>query len=259
MRKYIYNYQTIIHFTAPVTRHFFLLRCMPCVNACQQISSRDLFLYPKENVIFGADSWRNPIQYGNVMKPHDSFVFVSSGKARMEPYRIPLEKDYLRQLFCVESQQTMLTDGMKQFLEEKREGLSGLQLAQKLAQDLYEYMTYSPGTTGMTTTAAEAFAQRRGVCQDYSHILIALCRQAGVPARYANGFITGLGTTHAWVEVCDGTEWIGIDPTNNIVEMEFGYIKITHGRDASDCPVNRGMFTGLAQQQTEVRIIVEEL
>ena len=260
MRRYRYNYQTIIRFSIPVRRHFFLLRCMPCVNAFQQISRRDLFLAPKESVIYGADSWRNPIQYGSVLEPHDSFMFVSSGEARMEPYGMPLERDFYKDLFVVQTPNTAVTDDMKQFLEEKRGGMSGLQLAQTLAEELYNYMQYTPGSTSVTTTAAEAFGQRAGVCQDYAQILIALCREAGIPARYANGFITGLGTTHAWVEVCDGGRWFGIDPTNNVTEMDFGYIKITHGRDVSDCIVCKYRYDGLgAAEQLEVRIIVEEI
>ncbi len=259
MKKYIYNYQTIIHFSTSVARHFFLLRCMPCVNDCQQMSHRDLFLYPRESVIYGADAWHNPIQYGQVLRPHDSFVFVSSGEARLEPYRIALEKESLLGLFQVQSGQTVPSVEMERFLLEHREGKSGWALACRLSEAVYRYMTYAPGTTLMTTTAAEAFGQRQGVCQDYAHILIGLCRAAGIPARYANGFIPGLGTTHAWVEVCDGGVWRALDPTNNLHEIDYGYIKIAHGRDAADCPVNRGVFRGTAGQQTQVRIIVEEI
>lgn len=76
-------------------------------------------------------------------------------------------------------------------------------------------------------------------------------------ARYVNGFMQGIGLTHAWVEVHDGKAWHGIDPTNNRL-IEYGYVKLSHGRDALDCPVNRGVFTGMASQQVEIRVIVEE-
>ena len=259
MRKYIYNYQTIIHFDAKVSQQSFLLRCMPCVNACQGVGHRDLFLYPSADLVYGADAWRNPIQYGTIAGLHDSFVFVSSGEARLQPYGMPLEQAYYRDLFVVESARTVLSRPLEEFLRQKRGGLRGFALAQALAAEVYAYMSYTPGTTTLATTAAEAFGQRQGVCQDYAHILLALCRAAGPPARYVNGFITGLGTTHAWVEVLDGDVWRGLDPTNNVTEMEYGYIKIAHGRDAADCPVNRGIFSGNACQQTEVRIIVEEI
>ena len=119
-------------------------------------------------------------------------------------------------------------------------------------------MCYQPGLTQSQTTAAEALALGQGVCQDYAHILLALCRAAHIPARYVIVFMEGEGATHAWVEVYDREVWWGIDPTNNR-QIEFGYIKLSHGRDAEDCPVNRGVFTGTATQTAEIRVIVEEI
>ena len=130
--------------------------------------------------------------------------------------------------------------------------------ALRLSEKIHGYMCYAPGTTQINTTAMEAFQQQKGVCQDYAHILIALCRACGIPARYVNGFMQGTGVTHAWVEVLVNNEWRGIDPTNNQL-IEYGYIKLAHGRDALDCRVNRGVYTGHPTEQTEIRVIVEEL
>lgn len=58
MKKYFYNYQAITRFSKPVDRHYFLLRCMPCVNACQQTGKRELFIHPGGSVIYGADAWK---------------------------------------------------------------------------------------------------------------------------------------------------------------------------------------------------------
>ena len=115
----------------------------------------------------------------------------------------------------------------------------------KLHQDL----SYEKGVTTFQTTAEEAMKLKKGVCQDYAHILIACLRQLGIPARYVCGLLLGEGATHAWVEVYDGEAWCGLDPTNRQI-IEYGYLKIAHGRDAADCPVNRGVFRGVAQQQT---------
>ena len=76
-----------------------------------------------------------------------------------------------------------------------------------LAENIHTYMCYSPGSTQIDTTAIEAFQQRKGVCQDYAHILIAMCRACGIPARYVNGFMQGVGVTHAWVEVLVNGEY----------------------------------------------------
>lgn len=257
VKKYLYNYQTIIHFSSPVTGHFFSLRCMPCVNACQQVVKRDMFLHPSDYLIYGADAWGNPLQYGSRSEAHDSFIFVSSGEAKLAPYSIP--ESMPGYVFRVESPLTGLSDSMRGFMADvSRPKNDPLDCALTLSEKIYGYMCYSPGSTQVDTTAMDAFSQRKGVCQDYAHILIALCRACGIPARYVNGFMQGTGVTHAWVEVLVNGEWKGIDPTNNRL-IEYGYIKLAHGRDAMDCRVNRGVFTGNATQQTEIRVIVEEI
>lgn len=255
MKKFFYNYQAITHFSKPVGKHYFLLRCMPCVNVCQQAGKRELFIHPDGSVIYGADAWKNPLQYGCRMEEHDSFVFVSSGEMRLASYRIP--EDSFSDVFRVPSLLTVPSVAMKGLLADVDEG-KPLDCALCLAQKVHDYMHYVSGKTNTDTAAAEAFSLRVGVCQDYAHILITLCRASGISARYVNGFIAGIGETHAWVEVLDGGYWWGIDPTHNC-QIENGYIKVAHGRDAMDCPVNRGVFTGMGVQQTDIRVIVEEI
>ena len=80
----------------------------------------------------------------------------------------------------------------------------------------------------------------------------------GIGARYVCGFMQGEGVTHAWVEVYCNGYWLALDPTHNR-KIEYGYIKLAQGRDAADCPVNRGVFTGSAIQTTHVEVIVEEV
>ena len=256
MKKYLYSYQTIIRFDVPVRAHFFLLRCMPCVNACQRTDGRKLFLQPSDYLTYDKDTWGNPIQYGSRMAPHDSFVFVSGGEACLTPYCVPEESTW--DIFRIPSALTTITPAMSLFMKEVGSDGSPLERAIRLSDRIHAYMHYTPGSTQVQTKAAEAFARGEGVCQDYAHILIALCREQGIAARYVNGFMQGIGATHAWVEVYDKGAWWGIDPTNN-QQIEYGYIKLSHGRDALDCQVNRGIFTGVASQQSEIRVIVEEI
>lgn len=259
MKKYIYNYQTIARFVTPVSKHAFLLRCMPCDNACQHVEGEHLFLQPYDFLSYGYDTWGNRIEYGSRFDPHDSFVFVSSGVVDLEPYAIPAEGRL--EVFGVPSALTAMTREMKQFLAETGGKVTSptVDRAMALAHAVYEHMSYVPESTSIDTTAGQAFAQARGVCQDYAHILIALCRERNIRARYVNGFLPGTGATHAWVEVLDDEQvWRGIDPTNDLL-IDYGYIKLSHGRDATDCPVSRGTFTGATVQQTEIRVIVEEI
>ena len=95
------------------------------------------------------------------------------------------------------------------------------------------------------------------MCQDYTHIMLGLCRQLGIPARYVAGFMIGEGATHAWLEVYARGHWIGIDPTNNRIVDDM-YIKMSEGRDASDCIVDKGLFFGNVQQKQSVFVKVTQ-
>ena len=97
-----------------------------------------------------------------------------------------------------------------------------------------------------------------GVCQDYSHILLSLCRMERIPARYVVGLLMGEGLSHAWVEVCSGGRWIALDPTNNLV-VDDQHIKISSGRDYKDCMINQGLFVGRTTQRQDVHVSVTEL
>ena len=123
----------------------------------------------------------------------------------------------------------------------------------KLHQDL----SYEKGVTTFQTTAEEAMKLKKGVCQDYAHILIALLRMMRIPARYVVGMMIGEGFSHAWVEMEADGRWYGLDPTNDVFVGE-NYIKISHGRDYNDCIVNKGVFTGMASQKQDISVIVCE-
>lgn len=122
---------------------------------------------------------------------------------------------------------------------------------------LHQDFTYEKGVTTFLTTAEEAMTLKKGVCQDYAHILIALLRMMRIPARYVVGMMTGEGFSHAWVEMEADGKWYGLDPTNDVL-VDENYIKISHGRDYDDCIVNKGLFTGMASQKQDIRVIVCE-
>lgn len=81
--------------------------------------------------------------------------------------------------------------------------------------EVFKAFVYTPGSTTIRTTAEQALAQRSGVCQDYAHVMLAVCRHCGLAARYIAGLLGGEGATHAWVEIYHNGRWIGFDPTHN--------------------------------------------
>ena len=107
-------------------------------------------------------------------------------------------------------------------------------------------MRYEAGVTTVQTTAAEALALRRGMCQDYAHVMIAICRAAGLAARYVSGHLLGEGGSHAWVEVLlphgDGYYAHAYDPTNGR-RRHMGYTTVAVGRDYGDVSPVSGVYT----------------
>jgi transglutaminase-like putative cysteine protease len=128
----------------------------------------------------------------------------------------------------------------------------GLPLADRINDWVYQSMTYKCGITGVRTTAAEALAQGFGVCQDYAHIMLAVCRSAELPSRYVSGHLVGQGGTHAWVEVVlpvgDGSgeaiAWT-FDPTH-ASRGGLEYVTIAVGADYSDVAPTSGTYTSRA-------------
>jgi len=168
-----------------------------------------------------------------------------------------------------------------------------------LNEYIFRQFKYTPGATTISTPVGEVIAKRKGVCQDFAHLFIAILRAAGIPARYVSGYIEteaqanaaknghdpldfhdlqgvvppaprkgaprdqnqpppliGATASHAWVEFCAPNGlWIGIDPTNNMLESER-HVQIGIGRDYSDVPPLRGVFKGARKQVLSVKVTV---
>ncbi len=116
--------------------------------------------------------------------------------------------------------------------------------------DAVEYMQ---GVTGVHSTAAEAWAVRKGVCQDIAHLALGALRSVGIPARYVSGYLhpkpkaaigeTVGGESHAWVEWFCGDQWRGFDPTN-LIDIGDRHVLVGRGRDYNDVPPLRGVYAG---------------
>ena len=133
-------------------------------------------------------------------------------------------------------------------------GMPATQAVLAVGRALHRHMRFDAEATSVDTPAAEAFARRKGVCQDYSHILIACLRGIGVPAAYVSGYLRthpppgkprleGADAMHAWVRAWCGPEagWIEFDPTNDCT-AGFDHIVVAHGRDYSDVAPIKGIL-----------------
>ncbi|MBB5867286.1 transglutaminase-like putative cysteine protease [Allocatelliglobosispora scoriae] len=128
-----------------------------------------------------------------------------------------------------------------------RAGGEPAEIAERICTGVYTAMSYGFGVTSVLTTAAQALAGGVGVCQDYAHIMIALCRLAGLPARYVSGHLLGQGGTHAWVEVIvpqgGAAAALAWDPCHGR-RTHSGYVTVAVGRDYTDVAPTSGSYVG---------------
>jgi len=125
-------------------------------------------------------------------------------------------------------------------------------------------MEYMPGITGVHSTGAEAWVERKGVCQDITHITLGALREVGIPARYVSGYlhpnphaevgVAVTGESHAWVEWFTG-DWEGFDPTNRI-EIGDRHVLVGRGRDYNDVPPLRGVYAGPYKSDLHVQVTI---
>ncbi|MFE0752328.1 transglutaminase N-terminal domain-containing protein [Inquilinus sp. NPDC058860] len=143
-----------------------------------------------------------------------------------------------------------------------------LEAATELMQRIKADFTYDPKATAVSTPLIEAFETRRGVCQDFAHIMIACLRGVGLPAAYVSGYLRtlpppgkprleGADATHAWVTAWCGEEfgWLGFDPTNAML-VENDHIVLANGRDYADVSPIDGVILGAGSQALSVKVDV---
>lgn len=247
-RRLTFYYDTLLEFQQAVTGHAFALRCVPPSFPGQRILDVSLSLTPHVPFSWQRDGFGNLLQIGRIDQPHTQFRYTVQGAAEVDlSQRVP---ELPHPIFRFPTGRTAATPAMLEWLGQLQLPEAEYDRALALSRAVHAYLTYTPGVTGITTTAGDAFAKRAGVCQDFAHVYLALARQAGLTARYVNGLPEGEGASHAWCEVWLNGFWVGIDPTRSRLADE-GYLRLSVGRDFGDCPVERGVFLGCtAQLQT---------
>ncbi len=250
-----FSYDIALDFDRPVTAHSFVLRCLPADCPGQQVLCAALTLDPAVPYTEQRDAFGNRLQIGRIDAPHSRFHYRAAGQVlREDAARVP-EPD--RPIFRYPSRYTLPSPALRQAAAALALPRDDRDKAWALLETVQSCLRYTPGVTGVNTTAAQAFDLGQGVCQDYAHIYLALARLCGLSARYVNGLPEGEGASHAWCEVWLDGIWTGIDPTRGRWADE-GYIRFGTGRDFADCPMERGVFLGGANQCQTVFMKVSE-
>lgn len=273
---------TRYRYAAPVRESVMELWMQPQKSTRQRLVSFDLDLDPPAQLFSYSDVYGNAVYHFDVPHPHEVLTIKARAAVETSPLAVstePLDQgewdrlrsefvrgdcfDFLRPHRFVEE-----TDLLRAF--EAEHGLAELRrfdpwtAVQRLNTIIYKAMAYQPGVTEADSPIDLALAARKGVCQDFAHIMIAICRAWGVPARYVSGYLftdrdedrSDPDATHAWVEVfLPSLRWIGLDPTNNILAGER-HVAVAVGRDYADVPPSRGVYKGEADSELDVAVSV---
>ena len=174
MTELQFCYEVSLDFSSPVHDHAFVLRCLPHDMPEQILLWSELIIQPEPHRIsFGGDAFGNRLITGFLPEQHDSFRYSVEGRARRDDserlhFQTPLT------CYRYPSGMTQPSPEMARFLADCNIDFHGctLEAAEELSEAVHEYFEYVPGVTGTATTAAESFAMRQGVCQDYAQCYI---------------------------------------------------------------------------------------
>ena len=172
--------------------------------------------------------------------------------------------------YTLETPMTAWNDDIQAYaLESFSPGRPLFDAARELMTRIYQDFEFKPGATTIATPLSTVMRERKGVCQDFAHLLITVVRSWGLPARYAMGYMRASvegyddskdeEATHAWAEVLvPGVGWRGFDPTNRLCANDQ-YISVAVGRDYLDAAPQRGTFKGSAAQEVpSVRVVLQQ-
>lgn len=278
---YSIQHQTRFRYDAPVSESIMELRMQPRSEGKQRCQSYFVKVNPKSRVFQYRDHLGNYVHHFSVAPKHTELLITTEATVEtFEPDTLPAalpaqaweELDVILQRedhweFLLPSDFTeptarlaTLADDLKVYRRE-----DPLSLVFELNQAIFKAFEYAPKHTQVNSPIDHALEDRKGVCQDFAHIMIALLRGLRIPSRYVSGYLyhgkkyqdrSVDGASHAWVEaLMPGLGWIGLDPTNNLLAGER-HIRTAVGRDYSDVPPTRGTFRGGAQSDLDVLVRV---
>lgn len=262
MTRLFFQYSMKLFYSEPVNPCHFTIKCIPANTKRQSLKKINIEMDPRADYSYSSDGFGNDKIIGALRQPHDHYYLTVSGEVEITQllYEEEDSKDSIgvyRYSFGKTRTGKKIREYAENILEEiTRNGIvNDYDRSVYIMHELHKYLEYQPDITDVDTTAEEAFALGKGVCQDFAHIYLCIARSVGIPARYVTGLMIGEGASHAWVEVLCKDKWIGLDPTNDLL-IDDNYIKLGHGRDAGDCRINLGIMRGGGNQRQEIEVKV---
>lgn len=253
-------------------------RLTPADSATQRVTEHQIDVAPGAALTRYRDYWGTIVHSFDLNQPHRELTVSGSSVVetgvRPEPREgvtwLDLRSDGVQDRWC-EFLSTTLYSALDDEVRHVAEGFASAPTPKDAVDGvigwIHDEMEYEAGSTTVTTTAPEALRARRGVCQDFAHLALALVRALGIPARYTSGYlhpsdeaelgVVTAGESHAWIETWVG-EWLAHDPTNGRA-VGPRHVVVAHGRDYGDVPPLKGVFHGGPAGDLDVQVELTRL
>ena len=223
------------------------------------------------------DYWGSVVTAFEVHEPHDELLVVANSTVQTSStgaaeQHVPWDaldavSDRHVEFLTLSDWVTPSPELLSELESARQEAATPSAYAHAVCDFINDQLSYVEGATEVTSTGADAWAARSGVCQDFAHITLGVLRSAGIPARYVSGYLHPqqdpligeevAGESHAWIEWWDGA-WIGFDPTNDRA-ADAHHIIVARGRDYDDVPPLRGIYSTRGDSELFVNVTVTRL
>jgi transglutaminase-like putative cysteine protease len=292
------THETRYAYGAAVTLAHHLAHLQPLADAHQQLARHALVIEPRpDQSSASTDTFGNAQTHFSLAQAHQSLAVCATSQVEVLPRFVGLHAaaspawDALVQSlryvagaplapaleFAVPSPYVPRLSALRAYAAPSfKPGRPVAEVAIELMQRVHADFKYESRSTEVDTPLAEAFEQKRGVCQDFAHLLAGALRMQGVPARYVSGYLLtqaagrgepllGADASHAWVQVwCPGTPgvpddgWLDLDPTNDLVPS-LSHVRLAVGRDFGDVTPLRGVIRGGGRHTLDVGVTTRVL
>jgi transglutaminase-like putative cysteine protease len=270
-------------YSKPVSQSTLEIRMHPRSEHAQRCFTFELTVNPKARLFSYMDHLGNSIYHFDMPQPHTELTIVADALVDVEPPpdlpeamapeawaeldEMVARDDYWDML--MPSQFARPSEELEQLAKklgiDTRNRRDPLTLIRDLNKCLFDEIEYAKESTSVDSPIEDALRSRRGVCQDFAHIMITLLRGLRIPSRYVSGYMfhdanhkdrSAEGATHAWVEaLLPGLGWVGFDPANNLI-AGVRHIRTAIGRDYADVPPTKGTLLGSGSAASDLKVRV---
>jgi len=272
------EHRTRYDYAHPVKGSHNEARLQPSGSDGQVCHSFNLRVMPDTRVSHYHDFYNNTVHFFEVAEPHDFLLIESQSVVSTPNLSLPPDLEVapisaLTQLaraeafydFLHTSSYVSMDPVVWRFALDASFGCEDVwKTAQAVMRYIHTQFAYAPFSTSVNTHMLEVLQQRSGVCQDFAHVMIGMCRTLKIPARYVSGYLynepagdlAGSQASHAWCEVyLPGIGWRGLDPTNGR-QADERHVKIGVGRDYADIAPLKGHYRGTSAEKMKVEVSV---